>query len=77
MDPDYTAYIHIIYKKRLQKSAYIRDSVDPFRYTIANIYKNFRFGSPSLWEMCDRISKDSKTCDFENDPLLSAFKIDL
>lgn len=64
-------------KRDFKKLVYLRDDINPFRYTIADLYDNFRFGSPSLWEMCGKISKERNTCDFENDPLLSAFKIDI
>jgi len=64
-------------KKDFKKLVYLRDDPNPFRYTIADRYDNFRFGSPSLWEMCGKISGDKNKCDFENDPLLSAFKIDI
>jgi hypothetical protein len=64
-------------KRDFKKLVYLRDDINPFRYTIADLYDNFRFGSPSLWEMCDKISGEKNVCDFENDPLLSAFKIDI
>lgn len=62
-------------KKDYKKLVYLRDEVDPFRYTIADTYDVFRFGSPSLWKLCERLEKDKKECDFSNDPTLSAFKI--
>jgi hypothetical protein len=64
-------------KKDYKKLVYIRDDSNPFRYTIADIYDKFRFGCPSLWKMCDSVSKEKNTCDFDNDPLLSSFKIDI
>lgn len=64
-------------KKDYKKLVYLRDEMNPFRYTIADLYDNFRFGSPSLWKMCDRIAVEKNACDFDNDPLLSAFKIDI
>jgi hypothetical protein len=64
-------------KRDFKKLVYLRDETNPFRYTIADIYENFRFGCPSLWEMCNKVSKENNTCDFENDPLLSSFKIDI
>ena len=45
--------------------------MDPFRYTIADLYDNFKFGSPSLWNLCNKIAKDKNHCDFDNDPLLT------
>lgn len=64
-------------KKDFKKMVYLRDNMEPFRYTIADLYDNFKFGSPCLWEMCNKISKDINKCDFSNDPLLSSFKIDI
>ena len=63
--------------KDFKKLVYLRDDINPFRYTIADIYEGFKFGSPSVWKMCNRITKDNKACDFDNDPLLTAFKIDI
>lgn len=35
------------------------DPVNPFRYVIADILPPFRFGSKALWDLCDKIPKDS------------------
>jgi hypothetical protein len=64
-------------KGDFRKLVYLRDDSDPFRYTIADIYENFKFGCPVLWDMCDKVNKDKNKCDFKNDPLLSSFKIDI
>jgi hypothetical protein len=64
-------------KKNFKKLVYLRNDPDPFRYTVADIYDKFRFGCETLWKLCMRLDKDRQICDFENDPLLSAFKIDL
>jgi len=58
-----------------KKLAYIRDDIDPFRYIVADIHENFQFGAPSIWTLCNKISKNNNICDFKNDPTLSAFKI--
>lgn len=63
-------------KKDHKKMVYLRNTVDPFRYTIADIYGDFKFGCPSLWNMCNKLTKHVK-CDFDNDPLMAAFKIDI
>ena len=68
---------HIFSKKDFKKLVYVRDDNDPFRYTVAELYGSFRFGSPCLWDMCGKIANTEKTCDFDNDPLLSEFKIDI
>jgi hypothetical protein len=64
-------------KNNFKKLVYLRDDPNPFRYTVADLYDEFKFGSPALWQMCDVINKEMNTCDFKNDPLLSSFKIDI
>lgn len=71
------SYIFDSGKKDYKKLVYLRDEVNPFRYTIADLYDNFRFGSPSLWKLCNKLTRDRNNCDFDNDPLLSEFKIDI
>ena len=61
-------------KPDYRKLVYIRDDKDPFRYTIANIYKNFTFGSRALLNLCNRVA-DNKECDIDTDPSLSSFRI--
>jgi hypothetical protein len=41
-----------------QKLCYIRGDQDPFRYTIADLYDNFRFGCAALWELDKKIGND-------------------
>lgn len=64
-------------KKDYKKLVYLRDELEPFRYTVADMYGVFRFGCPSIWKLSDALQKESKTCDFDNDPLLTDFKIDI
>ena len=64
-------------KKSFRKFAYLRDDPNPFRFTIADIYDDFKFGSRSLWKLCEQAECDRKKCDFINDPLMQAFKIDI
>ena len=71
------SYIFDSGKKDYKKLVYLRDEANPFRYTIADLYDNFRFGSPSLWKLCNKLNRDRNNCDFDNDPLLSEFKIDI
>lgn len=61
-------------KPDYRKLVYIRDDKDPFRYTIANIYKNFTFGSRALLSLCNKVA-DNKECDIDTDPALSSFRI--
>lgn len=62
--------------KDYKKLVYVRNEVQPFRYTIADIYEDFRFGCPKLWELDENMSEKKKKCNFD-DPLLSPFKIEL
>lgn len=41
-----------------KKLVYQRNGADKFKYTIAEIYDKFRFGSPYLWKLCETIEKD-------------------
>jgi hypothetical protein len=67
---------YIFSRKDYKKLVYIRDDINPFRYTIADIYDTFRFGSKVLWDLCDKIDKQNKKLDLE-DPMLSDFKINI
>lgn len=62
--------------KDYKKLVYVRNEVQPFRYTIADVYEDFRFGCPKLWELDKNMNGKNKKCNFD-DPLLSSFKIDL
>jgi hypothetical protein len=64
-------------KKDFKKFVYLRDDPDPCRYMIADIYDNWRFGCPSLWDICNRLDEGANSFDFDEDPLMSAFTIDL
>ena len=64
-------------KKDFRKLVYLRDEIDPFRYTIADLYDKFTFGSPSLWQLCEKLEKEKNKCDFNTDPLLQSFKLDI
>lgn len=43
--------------KHFQKLVYVQNESDPFRYTIADIYDEFRMGSAPLWEYADKLGK--------------------
>jgi hypothetical protein len=45
--------------KHFQKLVYIQNESDPFRYTIADMYDEFKMGSKPMWEYSDRL-KDKK-----------------
>lgn len=63
--------------KSFRKFVYLRDDPNPFRFTIADIYEDFKFGSDSLWELCGQAETDKKKCDFLNDPLMQSFVINI
>jgi hypothetical protein len=41
--------------KNYRKLVYVQNDSEPFRYTIANIYDNFRMGSLPMWEYSEKI----------------------
>jgi hypothetical protein len=41
-----------------QKLCYIRGEQDPFRYTIADLYDDFKFGCQALWELDKKIGNE-------------------
>jgi hypothetical protein len=41
--------------KHYQKLVYLQGEADPFRYTIADVYDDFRMGSLPLWEYSEKI----------------------
>ena len=43
--------------KNYRKLVYIQNESDPFRYTIANMYDNFRMGSLPMWEYSEKIKQ--------------------
>jgi hypothetical protein len=45
--------------KHFQKLVYMQGNGDPFKYTIADMYDEFRIGSDFLWELSDR-AKETK-----------------
>jgi hypothetical protein len=54
--------------KTYQKFCYIREDPHPFRYTIANLYPEFRLGCPSLYELVAKMPKLDDN--LENNPFL-------
>lgn len=44
-----------------RKLVYIRGEIDPFRYMIADIYDNFRFGCSNLWAIDKKINEKDNT----------------
>lgn len=62
------------HKKEHKKLVYVRDSENPFRYTIAGLYDTFRFGCTTLWEYCDKLNM-AKNKFNPHDPSMSSFRI--
>jgi len=58
--------------EHFQKLAYIRGLSDPFRYTVADLYDDFRMGAPSVWELSKRISESSQKKKIHN-PLIERY----
>jgi hypothetical protein len=43
--------------KTHQKLCYIREEIPPFRYTIANLYPDFKLGGAALWNIVSKMPK--------------------
>jgi len=52
--------------KHYQKLAYVQNAPDPFRYTIADVYDDFKMGGSSLWEFANKISGNKKRLSKKN-----------
>jgi hypothetical protein len=55
-----------------QKLVYIQGEADPFRYTIANLYDDFRMGSLPMWQYSEKI-KSRKNSLNKNNPLFDKY----
>lgn len=55
-----------------KRLVYLRGDVSPFRYTVADEY-DFKFGSPSLWELSAKLNRKKSKTNFMDDPLISEF----
>lgn len=58
--------------KHFRKLIYIQNESDPFRYTIADMYDEFRMGSLPMWEYSERIGKKSDNLN-KNNKLLESY----
>lgn len=56
-----------------QKLVYIQNLTDPFRYTIADLYDEFRMCSDSIWEFENRLSSKDKDDSLENNPFFTKY----
>jgi hypothetical protein len=67
------------HKKHHRKLVYLRNDPDPFRYTVADLYEDFKFGSPALWKMSEKLKENKKNDeDYDDDDLMTTpFTIDL
>lgn len=54
--------------KTHQKVCYIREDNKPFKYTIANLYPDFRLGCDSLYELAEKMPKKKEN--LEENPFL-------
>jgi hypothetical protein len=58
--------------KHYQKLVYLQGVADPFKYTIADIYDDFRMGSGPMWALSDKIG-ERKTKIVNNNPLFTNY----
>jgi hypothetical protein len=49
-----------------QKLVYLQNTMDPFRYTIADIYDDFRVGDEYTWKLNNEINKQKKSLQKHN-----------
>lgn len=76
----FNKYIDTIFNKNedgnnFQKLCYFKnDSDNMIQYIIADVFDTFRFGSPSLWEYCDQIQKNTIDID-TNNPFYESFNM--
>lgn len=47
-------------KKNFKKLVYVQNAQDPFMYTIAELYEDFRIGAPSLWLLDQKIEESKR-----------------
>ena len=40
-----------------KKLVYLRGNPEKFKYTVADIYEEFKYGSPHLWSLCEYVEK--------------------
>ena len=59
-------------KSNYKKVCYLRDNDIKIHYILANIYEDFKFGSPSLWKLFD-ISKKDKRKELRNNKFNDCF----
>ena len=53
--------------------AYIQNLQDPFRYTIADMYEDFRMCSDSAWEFENKIGVGENINGLENNPFFEKY----
>ena len=56
-----------------QKLIYIQKLPDPFRYTIADLYDDYRMCCDSLWEFEEKIGANARGDDLETNPFFSKY----
>jgi energy-coupling factor transporter ATP-binding protein EcfA2 len=58
--------------KHFQKLVYVQGEADPFRYTIADIYDDFKMGDRALWKLDDAINK-KRSKEARNNPVFDKY----
>ena len=58
--------------KHHQKLVYVQGEADPFKYTIADIYEEFRMGSGPMWSLSDKI-RERRTKRVSDNPLFTNY----
>lgn len=67
--------IPVVYGEPFRKLVFIRDDKAKFYHTIVPVPPRFRFGSPELWRLCERIGAAKGKLDTTN-PYYDRFKLE-
>lgn len=59
--------------KHYQKLIYIQNLTDPFRYTIADLYDDYRMCSDAIWEFEEKIGSNERGDELENNPFFERY----
>jgi hypothetical protein len=63
----------IVKAKHHQKLVYIQNLTDPFRYTISDLYDEYKMCCNSVWEFEDKIGVNNDSQDLESNPFFSKY----
>jgi hypothetical protein len=56
-----------------QKLIYIQNLCDPFKYTIADLYDDYRMCAESVWELAEKVDRNAKIRDIESNKFFERY----